>query len=46
MFSQRAGPVKTPGPKSSVTVNSPLLMAVAELVSGPAMTVPGLFVES
>ena len=38
--SQRGGPVKTPGPKSSVTVNSPLLTAVALFVKGLPCGVP------
>jgi len=44
--SQRSAPVKIPAPKSSVAVNSPLLTPVAGLVIGPAMTTPGLLVES
>ena len=44
--SQRSAPVNTPAPKASVAVNRPLLTGVAEFVSGPAMTVPGSFVES
>ena len=38
--SHRSPPLKTPLPKSIVTVNKPLLTAVAEFVTGPATTVP------
>ena len=38
--SQRSGPVKTPMPKSSVTVNRPLLTAVAALVTKTPCCVP------
>ena len=37
---QRSGPVKMPGPKSSVTVNRPLLTTVVALVNGPPATLP------
>src|SRR6266571_6194848 len=40
--SQRGGPVNTEAPKSTVMVNSPPVTAVAALVTGPAMIVPGL----
>ena len=40
--SQRASPVKTPGPKSSVTVNRPLLTPTGLLVIGPASGPPPL----
>ena len=37
---QRFDPVNTPLPKSSVTANNPLVTPVAELVFGPATTLP------
>jgi len=40
MPSQRALPLKAAAPKSSGTVNSPLLTAVAAFVSGPAIRLP------
>src|ERR1041384_3395522 len=43
---QRAGPVKAPAPKSSVVVRNPLATLIPAFVTGPAMTTPGLLVES
>ena len=40
MSSQRALPLNTPAPKSSMTVNSPLVTGVAALVSAEPATLP------
>ena len=44
--SQTPSPMNTPGPKSIVVVNRPLVTPTALLVSGPAMGAPPLFVAN
>jgi hypothetical protein len=44
--SQRSAPGKIPAPKSTLTVNKPLVTETAEFVTGPLITAPPTFVAN